>query len=78
MLQGDQAVSRIVTMFAQEEFISRNALSRRVGEEFQFLHPVGRLQVATCTQALVDLAGKVTTIVLRASRGLALITLRGC
>ncbi|MCY4356541.1 MAG: hypothetical protein OXD01_03365 [Gammaproteobacteria bacterium] len=47
---------RISALLAREEFSSRSALSRRVCEEFSFLDPLGRPQVASCMDALTSLA----------------------
>ena len=45
-------------LLAQESFPSRQSLGRRVCEEFSFLDPLGRPQIAICLKALISLAAQ--------------------
>ena len=55
-LRDELAVSRIASILSQEQFDSRRAVGRRICEEFSFVDPSGRLQLAGCMKALAGLA----------------------
>ena len=59
----------VAAILAGEQLASRRALGRRVCEEFGFRDRLGRLQVATCLQALHVLAERSERIVLPTPAG---------
>ncbi len=63
-LRGATERARVAAILSQEQFDSRRALGRRVCEEFSFVDPLGRLQVAGCVKALAALAREGSDIVL--------------
>ena len=65
-LRDEASVSRISLILSQESFDSRRSLGRRICEEFSFVGPSGRLQLAGCLKALAELADRRSDIVLPA------------
>ena len=65
-LGSPEAMDTIAAILTGERFASRRALGRRVCEEFGFRDRLGRLQLATCLQALNVLADRSERIVLPA------------
>ena len=65
-LRAEASVSRISSILSQESFDSRRSLGRRICEEFSFVGPSGRPQLAGCMKALAELAERRSDIVLPA------------
>ena len=57
-LRSASGRERVSVLLAQESFSSRQSLGRRVCEEFSFVDPRGRPQIATCLKALISLAAQ--------------------
>ena len=57
-LRSEAGRGRVWSLLSKESFGSRRALGRWVCEEFSFVDPLGRLQVAGCMKALAALAAE--------------------
>ncbi|MCY3672554.1 MAG: DUF4338 domain-containing protein, partial [Alphaproteobacteria bacterium] len=57
-LRNEASVERIASILSLEQFDSRRSLGRRICEEFSFVGPSGRPQLAGCLKALAELAGR--------------------